>query len=407
MVSHRDNEQSPLVRVRRQGALVWAERSLTEAERKSAADALALAGSGSGAGRAYTSRARLRSLKRLVPWLTACRDCGLVMGFVTLTFRRVADWVDTGATVADVQDVLRRLWIEWRRRYPSASVFWYVECTKKGAPHVHAVIEGVGPDEWEWLVARWLALTAGVSVGGIAGGARAGQDARDCDSSSALALYVAKEITKQAQKTGWRGRHWGVVNRRAFEFLCGLVPEQDADVPASEIAAFWIGLAVQSPRRPLVFMRWLSYGDNALPSYAVVGGDWDGIRERGRAVRSALSEWRVIPGHVEQQFARTDDAVLTARDASKDGLAAYARRVEVASTADRVAGLWTCRGYRLRIGRVERPDRLPAAMWWVEREVGDGRMVHDWPRVRDGALADGSWIDAARLVERRERSERG
>lgn len=122
--------------------------------------------------------------------------------FVTLTYP--ADYPDGRKAKRDWDVFVKRL----RRKYPKVGLFWRMEPQKRGAPHFHALVFGVGFIPSQWIAHAWYE----VCNTGDPKHLKAGTQIKRVESYKHAVYYVSKYITKVDQEEligdDW-GRLWG------------------------------------------------------------------------------------------------------------------------------------------------------------------------------------------------------
>ncbi len=110
------------------------------------------------------------------------------------------------------------------RAYPEAGFFWKLEFQKRGAPHFHPMVFGLGLKEKtralgrfrEWLAETWFEVVNSGDLKHLA----AGTSAEVMRSSVAILRYCAGYVSKSDQTLlGVSvGRYWGIVGRARIPF---------------------------------------------------------------------------------------------------------------------------------------------------------------------------------------------
>lgn len=124
------------------------------------------------------------------------------------------------------------------RKWRVASGFWKLEPQKRGAPHFHLLLWGV--DYWD--LKRYVGETWYQVVGsGDNRHLRAGTRVEQIREPGGIMFYASKYLGKVVQvpeeyKKLWKhvGRWWGVINRRALQFVepvtCDISPKKAFEV---------------------------------------------------------------------------------------------------------------------------------------------------------------------------------
>ena len=162
--------------------------------------------------RAFSRASRRRLLRRV-----AQLDKRVLPVFATLTY--------PAAFPAEPEEWKRHLNSVWakrlRRIYPEAGYLWRLEFQRRGAPHFHLILYGIGgplSKFREWLSQSWYETVASGDEKHL----RAGTNARQTRSSKGTMVYMAKEIGKTRQATltdeypDGIGRWWGVKHKESL-----------------------------------------------------------------------------------------------------------------------------------------------------------------------------------------------
>jgi hypothetical protein len=158
----------------------------------------------------YASRSRL--LRQLAG--IDQKQVGRVL-FCTLTYPEVYS-----RNPLDWKSHLDLFWRRLRRRWPGASMFWRLEAQKRGAPHYHLLVFGVG--EELTALRRWFSVSWFEVVGsGDMKHLRAGTGVELMRSWNGVTSYAAKylgKVEEQELPDYWAkvGRWWGSCNKRAL-----------------------------------------------------------------------------------------------------------------------------------------------------------------------------------------------
>lgn len=100
------------------------------------------------------------------------------------------------------------------RRYSGAFGIWKLEFQKRGAPHFHLILLGVGFLPSKWLADSWYRIVGS----GDPKHRQAGTSVERARSWRGIAAYLSKYIGKNVGPipAGYKGRFWGVLGRDNF-----------------------------------------------------------------------------------------------------------------------------------------------------------------------------------------------
>lgn len=169
---------------------------------------LGLSTGGRGVIRGFTKAARKRMLQFLQ---SVDREVVGLPLFVTLTYP--GEWPgDPVRWKRDLETWLHRL----RRAFPTAWAVWRLEPQRRGAPHYHLLVFGLGALPKEWLSRTWFEVVGSGDERHL----RAGTQVQRVESWRRVIGYAAKYLAKEVDELpgAWRegvGRWWGVHNRKA------------------------------------------------------------------------------------------------------------------------------------------------------------------------------------------------
>lgn len=165
-------------------------------------------------------RGRSRESYRRLLWAIAATAHMFRYGswFVTLTHGKDAPgWMDS-----------REAFNVWKlkacRKFETLKGVWVAEAQKRGAPHYHLLLTGVGPAAMGWMQLAWYRETGDEGSDPDAR-KRHAFDARvygESQADAAVEKYLAKiasyELSKGSQqdKTEHTGRTWGYCNRKGM-----------------------------------------------------------------------------------------------------------------------------------------------------------------------------------------------
>lgn len=133
--------------------------------------------------------------------------------FITLTYPGV--FPDPVVAKRD----LATWWKRAERKWPSASCIWRVEPQRRGAPHFHLLVFGVGFLDKQWLSESWYSVVGSDDPRHL----RAGTQVARPDNVNSLISYIGKELCGEKpghfieQSSGEivpSGRCWGVLGRK-------------------------------------------------------------------------------------------------------------------------------------------------------------------------------------------------
>lgn len=127
--------------------------------------------------------------------------------FVTLTYP-AAFPADPRRWKRDLDVMLKRV----LRRWPAAAIVWKLEPQKRGAPHFHLAVFGVGFIERGWLSAAWYEVVGSGDPKHL----QAGTQVERVKNWRGVMAYAAKYIGKEVAAVDWPeyvGRWWGVAGR--------------------------------------------------------------------------------------------------------------------------------------------------------------------------------------------------
>lgn len=125
--------------------------------------------------------------------------------FVTLTYPKM--WAENPKEWKRHLDLLfRRI----KYKYPNFSAIWKLEFQKRGAPHYHLFIWGVGNKEFfkVWISRVWFEVVGSGDIKHL----KAGTQVQNIKSWRGVMSYSAKYMSKEVSASEV-GRLWGVVNR--------------------------------------------------------------------------------------------------------------------------------------------------------------------------------------------------
>jgi hypothetical protein len=153
------------------------------------------------------SRRRLLSLLNSIPEAYLTRAL-----FVTLTYPEVYPSVNQARRHLDT--FCKRL----LRKWPRASVIWRIELQKRGAPHFHLIVLGVGFLPHQECAAMWYEVVGSRDTRHLA----AGTQVRRVRSFRSVLGYASKylsKVSKSAEELELPGRQWGIAGRQALPIL--------------------------------------------------------------------------------------------------------------------------------------------------------------------------------------------
>lgn len=125
---------------------------------------------------------------------------------VTLTYP--GEWAEDPARwKRDLDAWLKRL----VRQHPGCFAWWKLEPQKRGAPHFHLLLYGVGSLDREWVSRTWYEVVGSGDERHL----RAGTNCQVMASQRASMAYASKYVAKvvDAPSWSWPGRWWGLVGR--------------------------------------------------------------------------------------------------------------------------------------------------------------------------------------------------
>lgn len=189
----------------------------------------------------YSSKARARARA----FLAKIPDADMLSALmVTLTYpgNDCPDAIPEAKDWERYKDHLRRFGQETKRKW-NASAVWVLEFQKRGAPHYHLLVFGVGEAQMiefrEWVAKEWNRI-----VGGDAKHLQAGTQCDLAKSPHGARAYLVKYMTKgeQALEGLSVGRYWGKVNGKAIpqaeELVEEITPAQA--IIAARVARKWM-----------------------------------------------------------------------------------------------------------------------------------------------------------------------
>ncbi len=129
--------------------------------------------------------------------------------FVTMTYHQPP--VDGGARIYSDMEAL---WKRLRRRHQDASAIWKLELQRRGVPHFHLIVFGVGYLSRHWLAYSWQQIVDPNDYDLY----RAGTQVQRARSWGHVSAYLEKYIAKKDKVCLLHplGRYWGVLSRESL-----------------------------------------------------------------------------------------------------------------------------------------------------------------------------------------------
>lgn len=137
----------------------------------------------------------------------------------------------------------RRMWhnflLPMRKYFPAVPFIWRIELQKRGQPHWHLVVwcpESVDVNKIKSsIIIYWFRCVdaLGLDCKTIEAFLKHGIDFQVLDKKQAAGIigYIADHTSKHKQdQLGWKGRQWGIVNKRMLSFDGSVVIEVEPDV---------------------------------------------------------------------------------------------------------------------------------------------------------------------------------
>jgi len=112
-------------------------------------------------------------------------------------------------------DEFRTWFIRWRKRVERLDVglVWRIELQRRGVPHLHCVVWARTLADVEDICNAWLEVTGM----GMDGDARLHACmVRELTDGGWYGYLILHNTKSKRDQLGWKGRQWGVVNRRLF-----------------------------------------------------------------------------------------------------------------------------------------------------------------------------------------------
>jgi len=152
----------------------------------------------------FSSRSRQR-MKRMI----AATDMSKLPLFAHLTYPAEFSH-DSKIYKAHLDNFSLRL----LRHHPEASFIWKLEFQKRGAPHFHLFVWGVGDvEEFKlWLSKTWFEVVASGDVKHLAAGTRVERIASRSKAMAYCSGYASKD--DQTRPGDYVGRYWGACQRK-------------------------------------------------------------------------------------------------------------------------------------------------------------------------------------------------
>lgn len=139
--------------------------------------------------------------------------------FVTLTYPAEFSH-EPGQWKRDLDTFAKR----FRRRYPAGCFVWKLEPQKRGAPHFHLEVWGVGfVDALKWVGKAWFEVVGSGDLLHLYAGTSVQQVRSWRGVSSYVSKYMAKVQTDEQEFWAYPGRWWGVVGRDNLQLAAAVV----------------------------------------------------------------------------------------------------------------------------------------------------------------------------------------
>lgn len=151
-----------------------------------------------GAVKGFSKASRLRAQRAIAKY-----DRGVVSQslFITLTYPDC--YLGGRDAKRDFKVFVQRL----KRKYPKAGFFWRMEVQKRGAPHYHLLVFGLGFIPAQWIAHAWFEIVGS----GDGYHLQAGTEIRKVRNYRQAVFYISKYVTKVEENLmgeDW-GRLWG------------------------------------------------------------------------------------------------------------------------------------------------------------------------------------------------------
>ena len=160
------------------------------------------------------------SRRRLMSTIAGVRRDALLPCFVTLTYPRT--FPEPKESKSHLRTFMKRL----QRKFPGAGVIWKLEPQKRGAPHYHLLVWGVGVKDLRGFVpSAWFEVAGGGDKYHLAwheGKLKNRHCVTRVNSFKGVWSYASKYLGKTFEVAGWDsksvGRFWAVVSPANIPF---------------------------------------------------------------------------------------------------------------------------------------------------------------------------------------------